>query len=167
MSTEPSPDDVVDQMARLWRELRRGGSTAVVRDRMFGAGDDGIEPGHMDVLDLLESGSPRRMSELAGALRVDPSTVTRAIQRMEADGLVRRRPAPEDGRGIAVTATELGKTRWTEVANRRYEIVEQILMPIDPSDQRQLVELLDRFVTSLDGYVGKVGVGPRQGPADG
>ena len=164
MSTEPSPDDVVDQMARLWRELRRGGSTAVVRDRMFGTGAAGIEPGHMDVLDLLESGSPRRMSELAGALRVDPSTVTRAIQRMEAEGLVQRSPAPEDGRGIAVTATELGKTRWADVAHRRYEIVEQILSPISIGDQRQLVELLGRFVTSLDRYVGE---GPRPGANDG
>ncbi len=151
-------------MARLWRELRRGGSTAVVRDRMFGTGADGIEPGHMDVLDLLEGGSPRRMSDLAGALRVDPSTVTRAIQRMEAEGLVQRSPAPEDGRGIAVTATQLGKTRWADVAQRRFEIVQQILTPISLSEQRQLVELLGRFVTSLDGYVGEV---PRPGSTNG
>ena len=121
---------------------------------MFGTGADGIEPGHMDVLDLLDSGSTRRMSELAGALRVDPSTVTRAIQRMEADGLVRRNPAPEDGRGVTVNATELGKARWAEVARRRHDIVEQILTPIAASDQRQLVDLLERFVTSLHRYVG-------------
>jgi len=165
--TEPSPDDVVDQMARLWRELRRGGSTAVVRDRMFGTGADGIEPGHMDVLDLLESGSPRRMSELAGALRVDPSTVTRAIQRMETDGLVERNPAPEDGRGITVTATALGRARWAEVAQRRSEIVEQILKPISAGDQRQLVDLLDRFVSSLHRYVGEVDGAARPGTPDG
>ena len=98
----------INQMAALWRELRRGASTSVVRDRMFGTGDEAIEPGHMDVLDLLHRDEPRRMNDLAAALRVDPSTVTRAIQRMEADGLVRRVPADGDGRGIDVTATEKG-----------------------------------------------------------
>ena len=86
-------DDVVNHMAALWRELRRGASTTVVRDRMFGTGEEAIEPGHMDVLDLLHREEPRRMNDLAAALRVDPSTVTRAIQRMEAEGLVRRAPA--------------------------------------------------------------------------
>ena len=104
-------------MAALWRELRRGASTTVVRDRMFGTGDEAIEPGHMDVLDLLHREEPRRMNDLAAALRVDPSTVTRAIQRMEADGLVRRvagrrrrarhrrQPPPRRAAGVARTST--------------------------------------------------------------
>lgn len=148
--------DVVDHMARLWRELRRGASTAVVRDRMFGTGDEGIEPGHMDVLDLLQAESPRRMSDLASALRVDPSTVTRAIQRMEADGLVERSPSPDDGRGVRVAATDLGRQRWAEVAARRRDIVREVLIPLSEDDQRRLVELLDRFVTSLHLYVGVI-----------
>lgn len=143
-------------MARLWRELRRGASTAVVRDRMFGVGETGVEPGHMDVLDLLQLDSPRRMSDLAGALRVDPSTVTRAIQRMEADGLVVRSPSPDDGRGVRVTATDLGRQRWAEVARRRHDIVADLLAPLDDRDRAQLVALLDRFVVSLHGYVGVV-----------
>lgn len=148
-----SHDDVISHMARLWRELRRGASTAVVRDRMFGVDDDGVEPGHMDILDLLAAESPRRMNDLAAALRVDPSTVTRAIQRMEADGLVQRTQALGDGRGVAVTATDEGRRRWREVAVRRHDIIDHIMAPLDDGDQRQLVALLDRFVASLDVYV--------------
>jgi DNA-binding MarR family transcriptional regulator len=146
-------DDVVNHMAALWRELRRGASTTVVRDRMFGTGDEAIEPGHMDVLDLLHREEPRRMNDLATALRVDPSTVTRAIQRMEAEGLVRRSPAAGDGRGIDVTATETGRQRRADVAARRFVIVEHVMGPLNSDEQEQLVGLLDRFVQSLDDYV--------------
>lgn len=145
--------DINTTMALLWRELRRGVATSVVRDRMFGTGDDAIEPGHMDVLDLLSEESPRRMNDLAGALRVDPSTVTRAIQRMEADGLVRRVPADGDGRGVSVVATENGTRRWRTVFERRALIVAHILEALDPDDRVALVTLLDRFVASLDDYV--------------
>jgi len=153
VSDAPSHDDVITHMARLWRELRRGASTAVVRDRMFGVGVDAVEPGHIDILDLLDGESPRRMNDLAAALRVDPSTVTRAIQRMEADGLVQRTQAPGDGRGVTVTPTDEGRRRWRDVAVRRHDIVEHIMAPLNDADQRRLVELLDRFVKSLDAYV--------------
>ena len=146
-------DDVINHMAALWRELRRGASTTVVRDRMFGTGDEAIEPGHMDVLDLLHREEPRRMNDLAAALRVDPSTVTRAIQRMEADGLVQRSPAPGDGRGIDVSATEKGRRRREEVDARRFAIVEHVMGPLDADERERLVALLDRFVSSLDEYV--------------
>lgn len=145
--------DVFTRMAMLWRELRRGASTTVVRDRMFGTGDEAIEPGHMDVLDLLHEQEPRRMNDLAAALRVDPSTVTRAIQRMELDGLVERTPASEDGRGIAVSATEEGRRRRGLVAQRRHEIVRLIMEPLSDDERQQLVELLQRYVLSLDDYV--------------
>lgn len=145
--------DVFTRMAMLWRELRRGASTTVVRDRMFGTGEGAIEPGHMDVLDLLHEQEPRRMNDLASALRVDPSTVTRAIQRMELEGLVARTPATDDGRGIAVTATDEGRRRRATVAERRHEIVRHIMAPMDAADREQLVDLLERFVLSLDDYV--------------
>lgn len=151
-SGRPS-QDVNTALALLWRELRRGASTAVVRDRMFGTGRDAIEPGHMDVLDLLQQEAPRRMNDLAAALRVDPSTVTRAIQRMEADGLVERRPARGDGRGVTVVVTENGALRWEAVARRRQAIVEQILASMPDPDRLELVRLLHQFVDSLDRYV--------------
>ena len=100
-------------VGRAWRELRRGASTDVARRATSSAGTgepDSIEPGQLDVLDLLGVRDGRRMSDLAAALRVDPSTVTRTLQRMEAAGLARRaagrrrrarRDGPPDRRGAA------------------------------------------------------------------
>ena len=146
-------DDINTRMARAWRDLRRGASTAVVRDVLFGTGPDAIEPNHMDVLDLLVQRDRWRMSELASALRIDPSTITRSIQRMEDAGLARRMPDPADGRVVTVTTTVDGARRHAIVAARRESIVEHIMTPLSEAERVGLVELLERFLTSLDDYV--------------
>jgi DNA-binding MarR family transcriptional regulator len=144
-------------MGRAWRELRRGATTAVIRDRLFGVGADGVEPGHMDVLDLLVQRHQWRMSELALALRVDPSTVTRTLQRMEAAGLAKRHPpASGDRRAVIVTLTAIGRERHAVVAARRATILSEILARFSDVDRARLVDLLERFIESADKYVAEV-----------
>lgn len=149
-----SDNDLVVRMGRAWRELRRGTSTGILRDRLFGVGKDAVEPGHMDVLDLLVQRDQWRMSELALALRVDPSTVTRTLQRMETAGLaVRRAPAAGDRRAVIVMPTAMGRRRQAEIAARRVEIITQIMAPFSSEEQQRLVGLLERFIASADDYV--------------
>jgi DNA-binding MarR family transcriptional regulator len=152
--SETPGDEVIARMGRAWREMRRGASTAVVRDRLFGVGPDAVEPGHMDVLDLLVQREHWRMSELAAALRVDPSTVTRTLQRMEAAGLAERRPpASGDRRAVVVTLTSTGRRRHAAVAERRVRIIGEIMAQLSADDCSRLVELLERFVAATDKYV--------------
>ena len=85
--------DLAVRIGLAWREIRRGASAAGLRNCLYGTGEDAIEQGQMDSLDMLASQPSWRMSELAEALRVDPSTATRAIQRLEKAGLAERRPS--------------------------------------------------------------------------
>jgi DNA-binding MarR family transcriptional regulator len=147
-------DDVVARMGRAWRDLRRGATTAVLRDRVFGVGPGTVEPGHMDVLDLLVQRGRCRMSELAAALRVDPSTVTRTLQRMEAAGLARRLPSTSgDRRAVIVTLTATGRERHAAVALRRATMLTEIMERFSDSERTRLVDLLERFIESADKYV--------------
>ncbi len=154
--TDTAEGPLVDAVTRIgfaWRDLRRGAATAVVRDRMFGTDQDAVEPAQMDLLDLLVVQDERRMSDLAAALRVDPSTVTRTLQRMEAAGLATRAPDADDGRVVTVRLTEEGRRRHKLVADRRTAILTRILLPFDEHDRDELAGLLDRFLASLDRYV--------------
>ena len=147
-------DDVVARMGRAWRELRRGAATGVVRDQLFGVGADAVEPGHMDVLDLLVQRPEWRMSELAAALRVDPSTVTRTLQRMEAAGLAERHaPASGDRRAVIVKPTATGRQRHASIAAKRVTIITEIMAPLSDDEREQLVDLLERFIESADKFV--------------
>ena len=52
---------------------------------------------------------PMSMGELAAALGIDPPNATVLVDDLEAQGLVRRRPHPTDGRAKLVEATRKGK----------------------------------------------------------
>jgi DNA-binding MarR family transcriptional regulator len=52
---------------------------------------------------------PMSMRELADALGIDPPNATVVVADLEAQGLVKRRPHPTDGRAKVVEATRKGK----------------------------------------------------------
>ena len=49
------------------------------------------------------------LGKLGDRLQVHPASVTNAVDRLEADGLVRRAPNPQDGRGTLATITPKGR----------------------------------------------------------
>ncbi|MFJ2746371.1 MarR family winged helix-turn-helix transcriptional regulator [Streptomyces sp. NPDC087440] len=68
----------------------------------------GLYPGQEFVMMHLWEAGPVRQSELIKAVGLDPSTVTKSLQRLEQAGYVRRRPDPADRRASLVEATEEG-----------------------------------------------------------
>jgi len=65
------------------------------------------------VLDMLAK-SPQgsaRMGDLSQALVLRPSRLTEQIRRMELQGLVRRTPSTNDGRGVITSITREGRAR--------------------------------------------------------
>lgn len=143
-----------------WRELRRGAATGPLRDFLYSTdgigvdlGADQIELGQVDTLDLLVQRDDWRMSELAEALRVEPSTVTRAVQRLERAGLARRSPTSDDGRGVVVAATADGRTVHAAVSARRSELFSHLLSSFEPNELPLLAEMLERFAGAIDGFV--------------
>lgn len=145
------PDiDVLASIGFSWRELRRGAVADQLRDKLFGVGDSALDPGQVDTLDLLVERESWRMGDLAEALRVDPSTATRAVQRLEKLDLARRSTLPSDGRVVTVSATAAGHERHAIIGARRLKAMSQILGPFAPGELATLADLLDRFVKSID-----------------
>jgi DNA-binding MarR family transcriptional regulator len=64
------------------------------------------------MVQLVEAPDRRlRMTDLAGAVLISRSGLTRLVDRMVADGLVRRERAPDDARGMFAVLTDEGYTR--------------------------------------------------------
>jgi DNA-binding MarR family transcriptional regulator len=139
------------RLGRAWREVRRGAVTGRVVEKVFGrpGEPDSVDPGHLDVLDLLSHRDGRRMSELATALHVDPSTVTRTMHRMEAAGLARRQATEADGRVVTAHLTDEGRRLHALVAARRTALIDAAFGELSVGDREQLVELLERFLVAL------------------
>ncbi len=140
------------RIGRAWIELRRGAAASALRSYLFGT-EKALEQGQMDALDLLTRRDERPMKELAARLRVEPSTATRAVQRLENDGLVERFASPQDGRVVLVRITDEGRRRHDAVAARRSVAMMHILSEFDQHERAQLAELMDRLITSIDEVV--------------
>jgi DNA-binding MarR family transcriptional regulator len=154
---DPVEGDIAFRVSLAWRELRRGASASAVRDYFFGHEPDAIEQGQMDALDVLVTRAAGwRMGDLAEALRVDPSTATRSVQRLVNDGLAVRRASEDDGRVVVVAISPEGKRRHAAVAKRRIVALTRLLGEFDTDERRTLADLLERFVGALDLFVAEL-----------
>lgn len=148
------PDDRGELARRVGaslREIRRGGAMARVRAAVLGWPDSPLELGGSDTLAIVCERGGLRMSELAEALRVDASTATRAVDRLEAAGFVRRESDPADRRVVAVVATPAGLEQQVAVRERYAALMHGVLAGFDDAELATLARLLERLVAGIDG----------------
>ena len=143
--------DHVRRIGMAWIELRRGAGSSRLRDYFFGHNEP-LEQGQMDALDLLMRGD-RTMKGLAERLRIEPSTATRAVQRIVNDGLAERYPSADDGRVVMVKITRSGRRRHAAVAERRAIALDRIIGSFQADERAMLADLLERLTTAIDDVV--------------
>lgn len=149
-----APDlDVAVRIGAAWRDLRRGASNAVVRDYFFGSEPGAIDSGQMDTLDVMVRQPSWRMSDLAEALHVDPSTATRAVQRLLKEQLAERSSDIEDGRVVLVQVTDEGRRLHRRVEERRGYVIAKLMSAFTVDERSDLADLLTRFVRELNELV--------------
>jgi DNA-binding MarR family transcriptional regulator len=141
------------QIGASWVQIRRGAAMGALRDYLLGTGEEALEQGQMDSLDLLAREPSWRMSELAEALRIDPSTATRAVQRLVSSGLAVRSSHDEDGRVVMVEITDAGRSRHADVNARRGLLMTHMLGAFTPEERPVLADMLQRFVAAVDEFV--------------
>ncbi|KND35521.1 MarR family winged helix-turn-helix transcriptional regulator [Streptomyces anulatus] len=90
-----------------------------------------------------------RQTELIRALDLDPSTVTKMLQRLEQTGHVRRRPDPADRRAVLVEATDESCALHTAVRDAWGSLEEHTLAGLDPAERAELVRLLAKVEENL------------------
>jgi len=118
------PFDPIDEAARHW-QARWGGVASMravtsimrVQQLLLGRLDDLLNPhgltfARYEALVLLtfsRTGS-LPLGRMGERLQVHPTSITSIVQRLVADGYVRRDPNPSDGRGVLASLTASGRT---------------------------------------------------------
>src|SRR5918911_4010796 len=69
----------------------------------------GLSAARLSALSVLVFAGARTLGELAAAEHVRPATMTRIVQALEREGLVRREADPDDGRVTRLHATAKGE----------------------------------------------------------
>ena len=107
----------------------------------------GISPPRLSALSVVVFAGPIGIGALAAAEAVAAPTMTRLVDGLEKDGLVRRRPDPADARGVLVEPTATGKRILTKGRRQRVRTLAEGLAGLtseELADIRRGAELIER-----------------------
>ncbi len=88
-------------------------------------------------------------AELAGKMMIEPPTLVRILDRMERDGLIRRRPCPNDRRRKLIGATAKSKPVWAKIVECAKNIRARATDGLTERQQATLKKLLGRVHENL------------------
>ena len=160
-------DDHVDEILAQWRRERPDLDVAPLGlfGRLFrvvhlsdetlakGLTQYGLQPGWFDLLAALRrAGVPYELNptQLMRATLLSSSGMTKRLDRMEAAGLVERRPDPNDRRGTLVRLTRRGKSVIDRAVETHVANEERLLGALSAADRRTLDRLLKNLLIDLE-----------------
>lgn len=125
-----TPELADDQVVATWRAITasHAAANAALEHELA---RQGLGVSEFEVLDRLSESPDRkfRAQELADAVHLSQSALSRLIDRLEKNGLVERCLCGEDRRGIYVLLTGEGLRRHAEAAPVHCEVLARILPP--------------------------------------
>jgi DNA-binding MarR family transcriptional regulator len=92
---------------------------------------------------------PIIMSELGEELGVTSRNVTKLVDELETEGLVRRVPHPSDRRAIVIELTAGGQEKIAEGYAEYMAVASQLFSVLTEEDQRELIRLIDLLYDGL------------------
>ena len=149
----PEPDPFSADEFRAWRGLLRL-REVVMRDidrRLRRAGHVSLDDYGILITLVTAPRMRLRMSDLGARRMLTPSGITRVVNRLEEQGLVRRDPDPSDGRASLAVLTRDGLA-----ALRRAQVVHHAAVRelyLDRLERADLNRLADLFEKAVPGVV--------------
>lgn len=137
--------------AGLERSLTQVARTILRLDVPKDALPDGASIGRTGywLLVLVSEQSPLRLSDLAGTVELDLSTISRQIRDLVASGLITRTPDPADGRAALLSLTERGVAVLEAVSESRRRVLAQAIAEWTDEERTTLATGLFRLGTGL------------------
>ena len=160
------PDLDVEPMQVLSRISRLARHLDIARRGAFAEHE--LESWAFDVLSALRrQGPPFQLTPgaLLRATLVTSGTMTNRIDRLAAEGLVRREPDPRDKRGVLVTLTEQGRERVDAALAGLLRRERALLAGLDDAERRHLADLMRILLAPFDAELPALEPGRDRQPA--
>lgn len=136
-ATNPSTDDLLHSLFRLMQQVRQAPH------------DDVVERPALIVLARLKELGAMRLSDLAGDVCLDVSTMSRHVRALEERGYIERTTDPADGRAFLLTLTAAGRKVLARAWATRGAWIEGCLSDWSAQDRLVLSDVLERFADAL------------------
>lgn len=134
-------------------ERLRMAATRLAR-RLRQESDSGLTPSQTAALATIGNRGPLPLGALAEEERISPSTASKVVDKLEASGLVERRPDPEDRRVAQVSITREGRRVLDTVRARKTAWLARRLTDLPPDDLTRLsaaVDVLEHLTAPPEG----------------
>src|SRR6059058_6345920 len=96
---------------------------------------------------LADAKEPLPLSALAERQHCVRSNITQLVDRLEKDGLVRRRPDPDDHRGVLAALTPAGEQAYAKGIRALVEAQQAIVGALSAGDAKSLKSALDALTS--------------------
>jgi DNA-binding MarR family transcriptional regulator len=98
----------------------------------------GLAPARLSALSVLVFGGAMSLNELARAEQVRPPTMSRIVDALESEGLVRRTVNQQDRRAVVLEATEKGAAILWQGRKRRVKFLARHLSRLSEQERKEI-----------------------------
>jgi len=109
----------------------------------------GLHTGQEVLLLELDAQGPRSQGQLAVSSGCEPPTITGSVRKLEAAGLVVRRPSPTDGRVTIVELSDQGQALLPRLKTAWQQLAKQTIVGLTSTPLDQLTDALTDLAASL------------------
>lgn len=141
----PTPEPPIDDPARrrLPPLLRRCwyGLNQAFRKRLATLG---LTPNQFTVLRWLEEEEAGvRQATICARMASDPNTIAALVERMQTDGLIKRKVDPSDRRARLITPTAKGRRLYNKARPIAVDLQEEVLTAIPEAERERLLAQIE------------------------
>jgi DNA-binding MarR family transcriptional regulator len=119
-----------------------------VSARSIAAVDNSITIPQFRLMVVLDAEGPQKLTSIALALGVNPSTATRMVDRLVTAGFIERETNPASRRELVVRLSRKGRTVVSSVTKRRRAQITEIVGQMSPTSRSGLVRALSAFAAA-------------------
>lgn len=112
--------------------------------------DSGATMPQLALLDWVVGSSGCGIQEVASGLGLTAPTISVGVRRLEAAGLLERRPDPQDGRAIQLFVTAQGQTLHEQARAFRREKMQRLLAGLTEEEGAALLALLEKSINAAE-----------------
>lgn len=116
-------------------------------------GDLGLTPSQFAVLTVIDATPGRDQISIANIAKLDRSTMTLVMRKLESGGLVTREQDPKDGRRKTLSITAIGQDVLRIAKTKSRNARARQLLPFNDQEAEEFMRLLRQFVDVLENGV--------------
>jgi DNA-binding MarR family transcriptional regulator len=147
-SDPPIPTDILNRDAVLLQLMVE----ITLRLRLRGVdleSSTGLSGRELDLIALLGASGPTSVKSLVADLGLPRSTMTAIVDRLEARGLVKRLPNPQDRRSVILESTPSASEALLRYRDGMQSFVQHLGAVLDQNEQKQFIHLVQKIDESI------------------